>query len=190
MPSLSDPRLIEPQCTDLQPIEILHQNQWFSLKSRGDYFTIEPSFGVVLILPVVEGHSIVLVEVKRPVLNDMHSMEIPAGGLEKGESPQEGALRELCEETGIKISADRLKQQSPLALSPRDPCLAYIYEAEISMDEFLARAQHDEEISQVRLFNFDEVQKLLVGGDIYLAGVVGLLSRFLLKNRSALNIST
>jgi hypothetical protein len=58
------------------------------------------------------------------------------------------------------------------------------------MDEFLARAQHDEEISQVRLFNFDEVQKLLVGGEIYLAGVVGLLSRFLLKNRSALNIST
>ena len=58
------------------------------------------------------------------------------------------------------------------------------------MDEFLARAQHDEEISQVRLINFDEVQKLLVGGDMYLAGVVGLLSRFLLKNHSALNIST
>ena len=53
------------------------------------------------------------------------------------------------------------------------------------MDEFLARAQHDEEISQVRLFNFDEVQKLLVDGEIYLAGVVGLLSRFLLKNLSA-----
>ena len=129
MPSLSDPRLFQPQCIDLQPIKTLHQNPWFTLKSRGDFFTIEPSFGVVLILPIVEGHSIVLVEVKRPVLNDMHSMEIPAGGLEKGESPQEGALRELYEETGIKISADRLKQQNPMALSPRDPCLAYIYEA-------------------------------------------------------------
>ena len=73
MPSLSDPRLIKPQCNDLQPIEILHQNQWFSLRSRGDFFTIEPSFVVVLILPVVAGHSIVLVEVKRPVLADMHS---------------------------------------------------------------------------------------------------------------------
>ena len=106
MPSLSDQRLLEPQCTDLQPIKTLHQNPWFSLKTRGDYFTIEPSFGVVLILPVVEAHSIVLVEVKRPVLDDMHSLEIPAGGLEKNESPQEGALRELHEETGIKISAE------------------------------------------------------------------------------------
>jgi len=99
-------------------------------------------------------------------------------------------LRELHEETGLKISADRLKQQNPFALSPRDPCLAYIYEAEISMDEFLARAQHDEEISQVRLFDFEEVQGLLVIGEIYLAGVVGLLSRFLLKNLSALTSST
>ena len=75
-------------------------------------------------------------------------MEILAGGIEKGESPQEGALRKLYEETGIKISADRLKQQSPFALSPRDSCLANISEAEISMDEFLARAHHDEEISR------------------------------------------
>ena len=190
MPSLIDPRLIEPQCADLQPIEILHQNTWFSLKSRGDFLTIEHRFGVVLILPVVEGNSIVLVEVKRLVLNDMHSLEIPAGGLEKSESPQEGALRELYEETGIKISADRLKQQSPIALSPRDPCLAYIYEAEISMNEFLARAQHDEEIRQIRRLDFDEVRKLLVSGEIYLAGVVGLLSRFLLKKHSVLSNST
>ena len=53
------------------------------------------------------------------------------------------------------------------------------------MDEFLVRAQHDDEISQVILFNFDEVQKLLLSGEIYLAGVVGLLSRFFLKNLSA-----
>ena len=49
------------------------------------------------------------------------------------------------------------------------------------MDEFLARAHHDEEISQVRLFNFDEVQKLLVGGEIYLAGVVGSFKQLLVE---------
>ena len=62
-----------------------------------------------------------LVEAKRRVLADIHSSEIPAGGLEKGESPQGGTLRELYEETGIKISANRLKQQNALALSPRGP---------------------------------------------------------------------
>ena len=189
MPSLSDPRLIKPQCIDLQPIEILHQNQWFSLRSRGDFFTIEPSFGVVLILPVVEGHSIVLVEVKRPVLDDMHSLEIPAGGLAKGESLQEWALRELHEQAEIKISADWPKQQRPLALSPRDPCLAYIYEAKINLYEFLARAQHDDEISQIRLLYFEKFKDCF-SGEIFLAGVMGLLSRFLLKKLSAPTIST
>ena len=87
MPSLSDPRLFQPLCIDLQPTKTHHQNPWFTLKSRGDFLTIEHRFGVVLILPVVEGNSIVLVEVKRLVLNDMHSLEIPAGGIEKGESP-------------------------------------------------------------------------------------------------------
>ena len=58
------------------------------------------------------------------------------------------------------------------------------------MDEFLVRAQHDDEISQVTLFYFDEIQKLLLSGEIYLAGVAGLLSRFLLKNLSAQANST
>ena len=89
-----------------------------------------------------------------------------------------------------KIPADRLKQQSPLALSPRDPCLAKIYEAKINLDEFLARAQHDDEIIQVRLLYFDKVQRLLVSGEIFLAEVVGLLICFLLKNLSAQTIST
>ncbi len=190
MPSLSDPGLFQPQCIDLQPIKTLHQNPRYTLKSRGDFFTIQPSFGVVMILPIVEVNSILLVEVKRPILNDMHSIEIQAGDLERGEFPQERALRELHEETRIKISADRLKRQNPFALSPRDPCLAYIYEAEISMDEFLAIAQHYEEISQVRLFDFEEMHGLLVSGKKYLAGIVGLLSRLLLKNLSALTSST
>ena len=58
------------------------------------------------------------------------------------------------------------------------------------MDEFLARAQHNTEISQLRVFDFEEVQGLLFSGEIYLAGVVGLLSRVLLKNLSVLTSST
>ena len=184
------PDLLSPNALICSPLRFSIRISGSLLGQEGTSFTIEPSFGVVLILPVVEGHSIVLVEMKRPVLDAMHSLEIPTGALEKGESPQGGALRELYKETGIKISANRLKQQNPLALSPRDPCLAYIYEAELRMDEFLVRAQHDDEISQVILFNFDEVQKLLLSGEIYLAGVVGLLSRFLLKNLSAQANST
>ena len=80
---------LSPNVLICSPLRFFIRIQWFSLRSRGDYFTIEPSFGVVLILPVVEGHSIVLVEVKRPVLDDMHSLEIPAGGLAKGKSLRE-----------------------------------------------------------------------------------------------------
>ena len=87
------PDLLSPNALICSPLRFSIRISGSLLGQEGTSFTIEPSFGVVLILPVVEGHSIVLVEVKRPVLDDMHSLEIPAGGLEKGETPQGGALR-------------------------------------------------------------------------------------------------
>lgn len=35
-------------------------------------------------------------------------LDFPCGGLERGEDPQEGARRELWEETGLHVPADRL----------------------------------------------------------------------------------
>ena len=54
-------------------------------------------------LPILEDHSIIMPKVKRHILGGA-TWELPAGGIKGGESEEEGALRELREETGTSIS--------------------------------------------------------------------------------------
>ncbi len=58
---------------------------------------------VVSVLPIVEG-SVVFIRQYRPVLG-FYTLEIPSGVVEKGETPEEAAARELEEEAGLRASA-------------------------------------------------------------------------------------
>jgi len=55
----------------------------------------------VAIVPITEGKKIVLIKQYR-YLADGFLWEIPAGGIKKGESKKQAALRELQEETGFR----------------------------------------------------------------------------------------
>lgn len=63
--------------------------------------------GAVSILPVLEDKSIIMVRQFRYAVSD-YLLEIPAGIIEKGEKPEETAIRELKEETGY--SADNVEE--------------------------------------------------------------------------------
>src|SRR2546421_10247890 len=113
-----DPRLTEIQCNGLAPVQTLHENEWFAIRNRGGYYTMEYHLPHVIVLPVVSPSSMVLIRVKRPVVND-DPWELPAGSVEEGESPQKGAARELGEETGIVIEdGSRFVPMPPLSVSP------------------------------------------------------------------------
>ena len=71
--------------------------------------------GSVGILPVLEDGSLVLVEQFRYVVG-VRLLEIPAGTIEEGESPEVCAARELLEETGYQ--AGRLTLLSSFYLAP------------------------------------------------------------------------
>ncbi|CAM5182664.1 ADP-ribose pyrophosphatase OS=Ureibacillus acetophenoni OX=614649 GN=SAMN05877842_10447 PE=3 SV=1 [Ureibacillus acetophenoni] len=71
--------------------------------------------GAVAIIPITDEGKIILVEQYRKAL-ERSIIEIPAGKLEKGESPEHTARRELEEETGY--GCHELKYLQTFATSP------------------------------------------------------------------------
>lgn len=184
-----DRRLTEAVCPTLSPVEVLHENPWFTVRRRGAYYTAEYLMPQVIVLPVVEHEAFVMVRVKRPVLDDI-TLELPAGGLEHGEPPETGAARELAEEAGIDIgNPARLVPMSPLAMSPnRMPKLVYVFRIDLTRHEFEQRQAHDEEIDSVELVPIPEAVRLMTTGGIYVAGIIAIIGMYL-GSHYALNLS-
>ena len=177
---IDDPRMMAAQCPSLQPVSTEHTNPWFSLKNRGGYYTLEYHQPQVAVLAVVDNHSIVMVRVKRPVLNDA-PLELPAGGADLNETPQKAAAREFQEETGIQIDrTGRFKLLPSIAISPnRYPILPWIYQIDISQNEFDRHKRHDEEIKSVECLKYEEIKDKILNGGIYIGLVIAIISRFL-----------
>ena len=56
--------------------------------------------GAVVVLPLLDDNSVVLIRNRRYAIGGQYLIELPAGTLEKGEDPINCAGRELLEETG------------------------------------------------------------------------------------------
>ena len=181
-----DRRLTEAVCPTLSPVRVLHDNPWFTVRQRGSFYTAEYHMPQVIVLPVVEDREFVMVRVKRPVLNDA-TLELPAGGCETGEVAEASAARELAEEAGIAITnLSRLQPMPPLAMSPnRMPLLVHVFRIDLSRDEFEQRNPHDHEIESVELIPFKEAVRLMATGGIYVAGIVAIVSTYLLSRKQA-----
>lgn len=182
MPEYDDPRMLAPQCHSLSPVVSIHENNWFALKNRGGYFVVEYHRPQVVVLPILDNHSIVMVRVNRPVIADT-PLELPAGGAKQNESPLQAAARELGEETGIEIKeTDRFTLLSSIAISPnRYPVLPWIYELHVTQHEFDCRGEHDKDIAGVECFTFKEVQQLIVRGKIYVSLPIAVICRFFFR---------
>jgi len=182
MPTIDDPRLTEPVCTSLLPVETLHENEWFSVLNRGGYYTIEYNQPQVMILPIVDNKSVVMIRVYRPIIDDI-TLEIPAGGTQENETPIEAAIREFKEETGITITdKNRFEMLPPLVHMPRSPRLPYYFQVHLSEDEFNNRTAHDGEIDSVECFEFTEVLRKIIRGEIFIGLQIAVITRYLLQS--------
>jgi len=190
MKKVNDFRLKEPQCITLKPVELLHENPWFEVQNRGGHYTVEYRSPQVIVLPIVENHSIVMVRVKRPVIADS-PLELPAGGAKENEEPVDAAARELFEETGILVKdSSRIHAIPPIAGSPnRNPELLHVFQVKLSTEEVNNRKEHDREIEKVEILNFGEACSKIMSGDIYVAVPMAVISKYLLSIAS-LNANT
>lgn len=68
---------------------------------------------------------IILVKQYRPPV-DAITLELPAGLIDDGETPDQAALRELCEETGFTGSVTAVHQPSPLSPGMTDELIALV----------------------------------------------------------------
>jgi len=84
--------------------EIIFETPWFqilSLRLPGldqPHYSIQAPDCVVIVALNPQGH-LLLVRQFRPSIG-MVTLELPAGHIEAGETPEEAARKELCEETG------------------------------------------------------------------------------------------
>ena len=93
------------------------------------------------------------------------SLELPAGVIEAGEEPAEGARRELLEETGYVSENWQF-----IGKCATDPCnhsnYAYLF---LAKDAYLQEKQalDAEEVIQVRTFSSSDLHQMMEQGDIF-----------------------
>jgi ADP-ribose pyrophosphatase len=117
---------------------------------------------VVAIVPLLEGSDVLLVRQYRlPAAQVL--LEVPAGGVDEGESPEEAAQRELAEECGRR--ARRLERLGGFFVSPGF-CTEFVHLfLATQLEAVTASPDPDEDIDVVRL-SLAEAMRLVSAGEI------------------------
>ena len=164
---------------------ILHKNPYFSVNLNDDYYSLSFPTEQVVILPVVDGNNVLFIKAIRPVFTDP-VIELPAGTVDKGETTEEAALRELGEETGVKINnVDRLVRMPSINNMPsRTNNLLNVFMINITINEYQDRAQHDSEVSETFLMSYDEIIISINQGRFFTAPFIAICLIFMSNSKN------
>ncbi len=150
---------------------LVYANPWIKVRedqvirpdgSRGIYGVVEFQNRAVGVLPVEDDGSIWLVGQHRYPLG-AYSWEIPEGGSPFSEPPEQTALRELREETGLSAESLELVATVHLSNSVCDE-IGYVYRA-VGLTQGPSQPEGTEQLV-VRKTPWDEAWAMLARGEI------------------------
>jgi len=161
--------------------EYLYESPWCSFRvdevmlpdgAQIEYGILE-SAGFAAVVPVTEGGDVVLVRQWRQPVKGF-TLELPGGGVERGEDPREAVRRELLEETGYR--AEDLSHLVSVHTSPgRATEVCHLFRCRAVRALSGPRPEPAEFVSAVELPLGEAVRKVY-GGEITAATtVLGLL---------------
>lgn len=134
--------------------------------------------GAAAVVPVMQDGRIVMVRQFRNAL-DCETLEIPAGGINKGELPIVAAARELEEETGYK--SDNLKPLISIATA-----VAFCNEMiEIYVAYDLKKTKQnldEEEYIKVEMYYPDELAEMIYKGEICDSKTISAIMSYINKS--------
>ncbi|MBE5960353.1 MAG: NUDIX hydrolase [Lachnospiraceae bacterium] len=125
--------------------------------------------GAAAIVPVDEDGNIIMVRQYRNAI-DRQTIEIPAGGINKGEKPIDAAARELEEETGYKAgNIDHLIDLYTTVAYSNE--MIYVYYT----TKLIPSKQHldDDEYVEVERYSLEELKQMILAGKIQDAKTIG-----------------
>lgn len=122
-------------------------------------FYIKKEGPVACVLPLTKDNKVILAKQYRPGLDEI-LLELPGGGMEKGEAPEKAIERELLEETGYKGKLKLITESYDCAYSTMK---RYCFVA--TECEKVAEPKEDPtEPIEVKLLSIDEFRELLKSG--------------------------
>jgi ADP-ribose pyrophosphatase len=162
-------------------VEYLYRSPWCSFRVdevrlpdgvKIEYGVLE-SAGFAAVVPVTQSGGVVLArQWRQPV--DSFTLELPGGGVERGENPGEAVKRELLEETGYR--AEGLSHLASLHTSPgRSTEMCHLFRCRAVRELSGPRPEPTEFVSAVELPLAEAVENVFSGEITAATTVLGLL---------------
>ena len=133
--------------------------------------------GAAAVVPVDDEGNIIMVSQYRNAIKKQ-TLEIPAGGINKGEDPLECAARELEEETGYTVKSIEPLTSIYTAIAYCNEII-YVYFAKVGEK----KEQHldEDEYVEVKKYSLEELENMILNGTIQDTKTISSILAYKLK---------